>query len=69
MFLRLDKSTWQKKSNVTLTEKPAHIQSDNQNVVVDTVEELAKSSAAGKNGSLSLDSVLSLDHGWVDVCL
>jgi len=54
---------------VTLTEKPAHIQSDNQNVVVDTVEELAKSSAAGKNGSLSLDSVLSLDHGWVDVCL
>jgi len=50
-----------KQSNVTLSKKSVHIQSDNQNVVVNTVEELVKSSAAGKEGSLSLDGVPSLE--------
>ena len=57
-----------KQSKVTLSKKSVHIQSDNHNAVVNTVEKLAKSSAAGKEGSLSSDGVPSLDHGWVDVC-
>jgi len=53
---------------MTLLKKSAHIQSDNQNAIVNTVKELTKSSTIGKEGSLSLEGVPSLDHGWVDVC-
>jgi len=35
---------------MTLSEKSAHIQSNNHNAVINTVEELVKSSAAGNIG-------------------